>query len=148
MTADDVTATLKLALEASRRFNLANAFVHHERRGCSATTARPISPAIWVNGSRTTVWITFGAHRITRKPRAAIERWHQTLKNRILLENSIIYRGDRSKTRSAPSSITTTTNATTRAIGNVPLIADAYFGRSRRTRRAIQEKRKKIRGKP
>ena len=32
--------------------------------------ARPISPAIWLNGSRTTVWITFGAHRITRKPRA------------------------------------------------------------------------------
>ena len=30
----------------------------------------PISPAIWLNGSRTTVWITFGAHRITRKPRA------------------------------------------------------------------------------
>ena len=26
--------------------------------------------AIWLNGSRTTVWITFGAHRITRKPRA------------------------------------------------------------------------------
>ena len=33
-----------------------------QSRSCSATTARPISPAIWLNGSRTTVWITFGAH--------------------------------------------------------------------------------------
>ena len=42
-----------------------------------------------------------------------IERWHQTLKNRILLENYYLP-GDL-ETRSAPSSITTTTNATTRA---------------------------------
>ena len=66
MTADDVTATLKLALEASG----CNRPMSSTSRGCSATTARPISPAIWLNGSRTTVWITFGAHRITRKPRA------------------------------------------------------------------------------
>ena len=56
-------------------------------RSCSATTARPISPAIWLNGSRTTVWITFGAHRITRKPGCKIERWHQNAEERIMLEN-------------------------------------------------------------
>ncbi len=66
MTADDVTATLKLALEAQA----AIAPMSSTSRGCSATTARPISPVISRNGSRTTVWITFGAHRITRKPRA------------------------------------------------------------------------------
>jgi transposase InsO family protein len=42
-----------------------------------------------------------------------IERWHQTLKNRILLENYFL--PGASKGRSAPSSITTTTTATMRA---------------------------------
>ena len=66
MTADDVTATLKLALEASG-CNRAN--VVHKPKLLS-DNGSSISPAIWLNGSRTTVWITFGAHRITRKPRA------------------------------------------------------------------------------
>ena len=64
MTADDVTATLKLALEASG-CNRAN--VVHKPRLLSDNGSSYIF-AIWLNGSRTTVWITFGAHRITRKP--------------------------------------------------------------------------------
>ena len=61
MKADDVTKTLKLALEAS---------------GCdganvvSATMGHPISPAIWPSGSKTRAWTTSGAHHTTRKPRA------------------------------------------------------------------------------
>ena len=106
-------------------------------RGCSATTARPISPAIWLNGSRTTVWITFGAHRITRKPRGKIERWHQTLKNRILLENYYLP-GDLENQISA--FVDHYNNQRYHeSIGNVTP-ADAYFGRHT----AIIEKRKKI----
>ena len=66
MTADDVTATLKLALEASG-CNRAN--VVHKPRLLSDNGSSYIS-GVDMNGSRTTVWITFGAHRITRKPRA------------------------------------------------------------------------------
>ncbi|PYG25028.1 hypothetical protein C8N36_1391 [Pelagimonas varians] len=43
-----------------------------------------------------------------------IERWHQTLKNRILLENHVLP-GDLEAHRLKPSSITTITGATTRA---------------------------------
>ena len=47
-----------------------------------------------LTGFRPRAWITFVVHHTIRKPRArhvpakaGIERWHQTLKNRILLEN-------------------------------------------------------------
>jgi hypothetical protein len=43
----------------------------------------------------------------------AVERWHQTLKNRILLENYFL--PGISKRRSKPSSITTTTSVSTKA---------------------------------
>lgn len=33
------------------------------------------------------VWITSAGRRCIHKPRGTIERWHQTLKNRILLGN-------------------------------------------------------------
>ena len=66
MMADDVTATLKLALEASG-CNRAN--VVHKPRLLSDNGSSYISGDL-ADGSRTTVWITFGAHRITRKPRA------------------------------------------------------------------------------
>ena len=105
-------------------------------RSCSATTARPISPAIWLNGSRTTVWITRGApyHPQTQ---GKIERWHQTLKNRILLENYYLP-GDLENQISA--FVDHYNNQRYHeSIGNVTP-ADAYFGRHT----AIIEKRKKI----
>ena len=43
--------------------------------------------AIWLTGSKARACSTCGAHPITRKPRARSSDWHQTLKNRILLEN-------------------------------------------------------------
>ena len=92
--------------------------------------------AIWLNGSRTTVWITFGAHRITHKPQGKIERWHQTLKNRILLENYYLP-GDLENQISA--FVDHYNNQRYHeSIGNVTP-ADAYFGRHT----AIIEKRKK-----
>ena len=100
-----------------------------------ATTARPISPAIWLNGSRTTVWITFGAHRM--QTQGKIERWHQTLKNRILLENYYLP-GDLENQISA--FVDHYNNQRYHeSIGNVTP-ADAYFGRHT----AIIEKRKRI----
>ena len=54
-----------------------------------------------------------------------IERWHQTLKNRILLENYYLP-GDLEATSIASSS-TTITGATTRACDNLTP-ADVYFG--------------------
>ena len=56
--------------------------------GSSATTARnPTSPAILQPGLRIRVWITSAAHRRHPQTQGKIERWHQTLKNRVLLEN-------------------------------------------------------------
>src|SRR5215813_4570949 len=43
--------------------------------------------ATWPNGSTTATSNTFAARPITRWTQGKIERWHQTLKNRILLEN-------------------------------------------------------------
>src|SRR5215204_5411316 len=45
------------------------------------------SPAISPNGSTAGASSISGAHRITPKTQGKIERWHQTLKNRVLLEN-------------------------------------------------------------
>ena len=106
-------------------------------RGCSATTARPISPAIWLNGSRTTVWITFGAHRITPQTQGKIERWHQTLKNRILLENYYLPGGLENQISAFVDHYNN--QRYHESIGNVTP-ADAYFGRHT----AIIEKRKRI----
>src|SRR4051812_34955621 len=47
----------------------------------------PISPAIWPNGSTAGASSITVAHRITHRRQGKIERWHQTLKNRVLLEN-------------------------------------------------------------
>lgn len=51
--------------------------------------ARPTSPVIWPNGLRTAAWGTSAAPHAIRHPQTQgkIERWHQTLKNRILLEH-------------------------------------------------------------
>ena len=45
----------------------------------------PTSRRIWPPGSRAGAWTISAARRITPR-RKKIERWHQTLKNRILLE--------------------------------------------------------------
>ena len=83
MTADDVTATLKLALEASG-CNRAN--VVHKPRLLSDNGSSYISGdlAEWLEDH--------GMDHVRGAPyhpqtQGKIERWHQTLKNRILLEN-------------------------------------------------------------
>ena len=83
MTADDVTATLKLALEASG-CNRAN--VVHKPRLLSDNGSSYISGdlAKWLEDH--------GMDHLRGAPyhpqtQGKIERWHQTLKNRILLEN-------------------------------------------------------------
>ena len=83
MRAEDVTDTLDLALAAS---GCDSARVG-TGPGCCATTARATSPAIWPNGSTDQ-----GMEHVRGAPchpqtQGKIERWHQTLKNRILLEN-------------------------------------------------------------
>ena len=42
---------------------------------------------IWPNGWKITRWTTFAVRRSIRRPQGKIERWHQTMKNRVLLEN-------------------------------------------------------------
>jgi putative transposase len=71
-----------------------------------------------------------------------IERWHQTLKNRILLENYFLP-GDLER-RSAPSSTTTTTTATTRAWQPDPgrrLLRSWLLERERIKRNTLQTRR-------
>jgi putative transposase len=83
MKADDVTATLSLALEAS---GLDQATVLHRPRLLSDNGSSYIAAdlAEWLDGQ--------GMKHVRGAPyhpqtQGKIERWHQTLKNRILLEN-------------------------------------------------------------
>src|SRR5215211_6231753 len=83
MRADDVTDTLQLALAAS---GCASARVVHKPRLLSDNGSSYISGdlAKWLEDA--------GMHHVRGAPRhpqtqGKIERWHQTLKNRILLEN-------------------------------------------------------------
>ena len=83
MTADDVTDTLELALEAS---GCATATVRHKPRLLSDNGSSYVSHdlAKWLEGQ--------GMGHVRGAPnhpqtQGKIERWHQTLKNRILLEN-------------------------------------------------------------
>ena len=85
MRADDVTETLELALVASGC---------EQRQGRAQTTtslsdngSSYISSDLAEWRKRTVASRMFAAPRAIRRPRAKIERWHQTLKNRILLEN-------------------------------------------------------------
>ena len=133
MTADDVTATLKLALEASG-CNRAN--VVHKPRLLSDNGSSYISGdlAEWLEDH--------GMDHLRGAPyhpqtQGKIERWHQTLKNRILLENYYLP-GDLENQISA--FVDHYNNQRYHeSIGNVTP-ADAYFGRHT----AIIEKRKKI----
>ena len=132
MTADDVTATLKLALEALG-CNRAN--VVHKPRLLSDNGSSYISGALaeWLEGQ--------GMSHVRGAPyhpqtQGKIERWHQTLKNRILLENYYLP-GDLENQISA--FVDRYNNQRYHeSIGNVTPV-DAYFGRHT----AIIEKRKK-----
>ena len=133
MTADDVTATLKLALEAS---GCNRAHVVHKPRLLSDNGSSYISGdlAEWLEDH--------GMDHVRGAPyhpqtQGKIERWHQTLKNRILLENYYLP-GD------LENQIGTfvdhyNSQRYHESIGNATP-ADAYFGRHT----AIVEKRKKI----
>ena len=122
MKAEDVTDTLDLALQAS---GCDQARVVHRPRLLSDNGSSYISGdlAEWLDGQ--------GMDHVRGAPyhpqtQGKIERWHQTLKNRILLENYYLP-GDL-EARSAASSSTTITGATTRASHNLTP-ADVYFGR-------------------
>jgi putative transposase len=83
MAADDVTATLDLALEAS---GLDQATVIHRPRLLSDNGPSYVSAdlAKWLDGQDMDHVRGAPYHPMTQ---GKIERWHQTLKNRILLEN-------------------------------------------------------------
>ena len=83
MTAEDVTATLDLALKAS---GLDQAKVVHRPRLLSDNGSSYISAdlAKWLDGQNMNHVRGAPYHPMTQ---GKIERWHQTLKNRILLEN-------------------------------------------------------------
>ena len=83
MTAEDVTATLDLALKAS---GLDRAKIVHRPRLMSDNGSSYISAdlAKWLEGQNMNHVRGAPYHPMTQ---GKIERWHQTLKNRILLEN-------------------------------------------------------------
>jgi putative transposase len=83
MKAEDVTDTLELALQAS---GLERVEVAHRPRLLSDNGSSYISAdlAAWLEGKSMTHVRGAPYHPITQ---GKIERWHQTLKNRILLEN-------------------------------------------------------------
>jgi putative transposase len=83
MTAEDVVATLDLALKAS---GLDQATVVHRPRLLSDNGSSYISAdlAKWLDGQNMNHVRGAPYHPMTQ---GKIERWHQTLKNRILLEN-------------------------------------------------------------
>jgi transposase InsO family protein len=83
MKAEDVTDTLELALQAS---GLEQVEVEHRPRLLSDNGSSYISAdlAAWLEGRNMTHVRGAPYHPMTQ---GKIERWHQTLKNRILLEN-------------------------------------------------------------
>ena len=103
MKAEDVTDTLDLALKAS---GLSQAKVVHRPRLLSDNGSSYISAdlAKWLDGQNMEHVRGAPYHPMTQ---GKIERWHQTLKNRILLENYYLP-GDL-EARSRPSSPTTIT---------------------------------------
>ena len=133
MRADDVTATLKLALEAS---GCDSAKVIHKPRLLSDNGSSYISGdlADWLEDQ--------GMGHVRSAPyhpqtQGKIERWHQTLKNRILLENYYLP-GDLERQIGAFVDHYNDCRYH-ESIGNLTP-ADVYFGRDR----AIIERREKI----
>ena len=85
MKAEDVTDTLDLALQAVRAATRPRS-LHRPRllvRQRLELRRRPT----WPNGSTARTWTTSAAPLTIPMTQGKIERWHQTLKNRILLEN-------------------------------------------------------------
>ena len=122
MKAEDVTATLDLALQAS---GLNQARVVHRPRLLSDNGSSYVSAdlAKWLDGQDMEHVHGAPYHPMTQ---GKIERWHQTLKNRILLENYYL-----------PGDLEAQINAFVdhynhqryhEAIGNLTP-ADVYFGR-------------------
>jgi len=109
MKAEDVTDTMNLALKAS---GLDQAKAVHRPRLLSDNGASYISAdlAKWLDGQSMAHVRGAPYHPMTQ---GKIERWHQTLKNRILLENYYLP-GDL-EARSRPSSLTTITCVIPRA---------------------------------
>ena len=109
MRAEDVTDTLELALTAS---GCDSAKVLHKPRLLSDNGPSYIATELaeWIDANGMSHVRGAPLHPQTQ---GKIERWHQTLKNRILLENYFLP-GDL-KPRSRPSSSATTTRAITRA---------------------------------
>ena len=141
MKADDVTDTLELALAASGRDGVQ---VRHKPRLLSDNGSSYVSGdlAEWLEGQ--------GMDHVRGAPnhpqtQGKIERWHQTLKNRILLENHYL-----------PGALEAAigdfiehynNHRCHESIGNVTP-ADAYFGRAEAIiseRRRIKEKTMKRR---
>ena len=133
MRADDVTATLKLALEAS---GCDSAKVIHKPRLLSDNGSSYISGdlADWLKDQ--------GMGHVRGAPyhpqtQGKIERWHQTLKNRILLEN--YYLPGHLENQIAAFVDHYNNRRYHESIGNLTP-ADVYFGRDR----AIIKRREKI----
>ncbi len=86
MKADDVTDTLELALEAS---GLSNATIAHRPRLLSDNGSSYTSGELadWLSDHGIGHILGAPNHPQTQ---GKIERWHQTLKNRILLENDFL----------------------------------------------------------
>ena len=84
MKAEDVTDTLDLALAAS---GLRPGHGRSPAAAAVATTARATSPATSPNGSTARACEHVRGAPYHPQTQGKIERWHQTLKNRILLEN-------------------------------------------------------------
>ncbi len=127
MKAEDVTATLDLALQAS---GLDKARVVHRPRLLSDNGSSYVSAdlAEWLDGQNMDHVRGAPYHPMTQ---GKIERWHQTLKNRILLENYYL-----------PGDLEAEINAFVgnynhlryhESIGNLTP-ADVYFGRGRTIR--------------
>ena len=140
MKADDVTKTLKLALEAS---GCDGANVVHKPRLLSDNGSSYISGDLaYISGDLADWLESQGMDHVRGAPyhpqtQGKIERWHQTLKNRILLENYYL-----------PGDLEMQIGAFVdhynnhryhESLGNVTP-ADVYFGRDT----AILERRKKI----
>ena len=123
MTAEDVTATLDLALKAS---GLDQARVVHRPRLLSDNGSSYISAdlAKWLDGQDMDHVRGAPYHPMTQ---GKIERWHQTLKNRILLENYFLP-GD---LKAAIAAFVAHYNHLRyhESLGNLTP-ADVYFGRS------------------